>query len=56
MENQLPFSTEDLEILALPEREAMKNVRILSGNNNFSPRGRDSSLIDIGLALIGIKL
>ncbi|HEV8627908.1 MAG TPA: hypothetical protein VG034_26020 [Acidimicrobiia bacterium] len=50
MEDQ-KFTEDDLEIAELPEREAMGSIRVLSGNNNLSPRGRNSSLVGIILDL-----
>jgi hypothetical protein len=52
MENQPEFSVEDLEIVPLPEREAMGKIKVGPVNNNLSPRGRDSSLIDIVLNIL----
>ena len=45
MHEEAGFSPEDLEIVALPEREAMGKIKVGPVNNNLSPRG-NSSFID----------
>jgi hypothetical protein len=42
------FNDEDLEIIQLPEREAMGKIKVGPVNNNLSPRGH-SSIVDLDI-------
>ena len=42
------FSDEDVDIVELPQREAMGKIKVGPVNNNLSPRG-NSSLIDLDI-------